>query len=164
MKAKKSPAPGNVAEIVARCFKPAGPKRSPATVDHATEVLEPELCNICRDLTAAQRMDMAETLQRWVNQLASSVAIADPRLLKLLPPPKVSRGFFLVNISQWQQDNLRALGRACGVPLRGMMDWAVRRVAADLRERIRLAKLLGVNPKARVPMIGACIPEVLARN
>ena len=119
-----------------------------ATLEEALEVLEPELRGICGGLNAAQRMDLAEKFLRWTDQLTYSVGIADPKLLRVLPPPRVPRGFFLVNLDAWSQTELRRMARACGFSLRGMVNWAVTRVGVELREKIRVAKLLGINPKA----------------
>jgi hypothetical protein len=113
----------------------------------ADAVLEPELRELCGELTPKQRMMTAEKFLRWVNQLTSSVQISNPELVKPLPPPKVPRGFFLVNCSEGQQEEMRRLARKCGDDLRGLINWAMIVVQCSLRERIRVAELAGVNPR-----------------
>jgi len=118
-----------------------------AKVDH-NDVLEDEVREICGDLSAKERLEVAEKFARWADQLFESAAQMNPDLAKSYsaPVPKVPRGFFLVNLAKWQENDLRKLARDCGVELRGALGWAITTVKINLRERVKLAKLLGVHP------------------
>lgn len=110
----------------------------------ADAVLEPELRELCGELSPEQRMRTAEKFLRWADQLTESVGMSKPDLVKPLPPPAVPRGFFLVNCAEWQQEEMRQLAHAVGANLRDLMGWAMVRVRCELRRRVELAALLGV--------------------
>lgn len=116
-------------------------------VPPADAVLEPELRELVFDLDAAQRAKTAEKFMRWADQLTQSVIVTNPDLIVLAPPPKVPRGFVLVNLAQWQQDEFRQLARECGVNLRDVLRWAIIHTRCKLKERIKLAETLGVHPR-----------------
>ena len=117
-----------------------------AAVKKADAVLEPELRELCDQLNGAQRRKTAEKFARWANQLVESVMVMEPGAIPLLPPPKVPRGFFLVNLPRSDQKELRALAREAGVPLNVVIRWAITRTRMELKERQRAARLLGVRP------------------
>jgi hypothetical protein len=119
-----------------------------AQLNQADAMLEPELRELCGELTPEQRNKTAKKFARWVDQLLASAALTHPELVATKPPPDVPRGFILVNLAKWQQDDLRELARECGADLRGVLGWAITTVKMELREKIRIAKLLGVDPKA----------------
>lgn len=113
----------------------------------ADAVLEPELRELCGELSPEQRMKTAEKFLRWVDQLTHSVSITNPGLVKVLPPPKVPRGFFLVNLAKWMQDRLRQAAYECGCVPRDVITLAVRGAVWELEEKVRVARLAGVSPR-----------------
>lgn len=116
-------------------------------VTKADAVLEPELRELVFDQDAVQRAKTAEKFMRWADQLTQSVIITNPDLVVMVPPPKVPRGFFLVNVSKHNLAEMRECARQCGVELRSMMYWAVIHVKSELQNKIKLAEQLGVKPK-----------------
>jgi hypothetical protein len=119
-----------------------------AKTDH-NAVLEDELREVAADFSAKKRLEMSETLARWADQLFESAMQINPKIVKPLPAPKVPRGFFLVNLAQWQQDDLREIGKQCsnGSSLQSLISWGITKVKVDLRERLKFAKLMGVKPQ-----------------
>jgi hypothetical protein len=118
-------------------------------------VLEPELRELCGELDAIQRAKTAEKFMRWANQLTESVVLMDPHLIPRLAPPKVPRGFFLLNLTKWEQDELKAVARAFGTELRHLLRWGVAHVKVELEEKRRLARIAGVAPTECWRFIGA---------
>lgn len=112
----------------------------------ADAILDPELRELCDHLDARARVKTAKKFQRWADHLTKSAMQLEPGIVPLIPPPKVPRGFFLVNISRREQEELRALARANHMPLRSAMKFAVLQEKRDLQERLRVAKLAGVSP------------------
>ena len=108
-------------------------------------VLEPELRELCDGLDAIQRCQTAEKFMRWANQLSESAMVMKPGIIPLVPPPKVSRGFFLVNLAQWQKDELKVLARDCGVDVRCVIGWAISKTKMQLEEKTRIALLAGIH-------------------
>ena len=127
-----------------------------AITERRDTVLEPALRARTANLNAAERVQLAQVLARWADQLAESAMLIDPDLVPMIPPPKVPRGFFLVNLSRRNQDNLRKLARANGVEFRTVMRWAITRTRMELEEKIRLAKLMGVAPRACWSLTEGC--------
>ena len=109
-------------------------------------VLEDDLRDICGDMSVAQRCKAARKFQRWAEQLVESAKQMDPKLAVPQPSRKVPRGFFLVNLAKWRQDDLRKLARECGVPLRNVIEWALRQTQMELQEKLKVAQLTGVKP------------------
>lgn len=108
--------------------------------------LEPELLELCSGMRAGDRAKTAEKFMRWVNQLTQSVGVLDPDLVPLVEPPQVPRGFFLLNLANWQQNQLRRLARECKVPLRSVLNWGIAHAQTMLESKIKVARLLGVAP------------------
>lgn len=120
--------------------------------DLADAVLEPELRELVFDQDAARRAKTAEKFMRWANQLTESVMISDPALIPQLPPPKVPRGFFLLCLAKWEQDELRDLARKCGLDLRSVIGYAIRQSKLDLLELERLKRQTGMEPHTALMM------------
>jgi hypothetical protein len=110
-------------------------------------VLEPELRELCGELTAIERAKTAEKFMRWADQLTRSAVLMDRDLVTRVPQPAVPRGFFLVNLAKWQREKLQRLARATGVDLRAVLNWALTKTRIELEERIRIAELAGVHPR-----------------
>ncbi|MBE0544005.1 MAG: hypothetical protein IH623_21895 [Verrucomicrobia bacterium] len=113
----------------------------------ADAVIEPELRELCGELTAAERMKTAEKFLRWVDQLTHSVSISNPGLLKVLPPPKVPRGFFLLNLAKDMQDRLRQAAHECGCVPRDVLYAAATSAVWELEEKVRVARLAGMRAR-----------------
>jgi hypothetical protein len=113
----------------------------------ANDLLEPELRELCSDLTATQRARAAAKFARWSDQLAHSALRLDANIMTLREPPMVKRGFFLLNIAGDRQRKMRALARQCGVPLRSVLGWSFTHAYQCLEEKVRLARTLGVSPR-----------------
>lgn len=108
-------------------------------------VLEPELRELCGELSAIERAQAAEKFLRWADQLTLSAM--QMGIVLPVKPEKVSRGFVAVNLSAWQQSELRKMARRCGWSLRGVLRWGVLSAMGMLEDHLRVAKLANVSPK-----------------
>jgi tRNA(Phe) wybutosine-synthesizing methylase Tyw3 len=108
------------------------------------EFLETELKEVAADWSVEKRLNMSRKLARWAEQLFESAVLINPALSELYSPPDVPRGFFLVNLAKWQQNNLQKLARECGVNLRSAISWAITRTRIDLEARKKLSQLTGM--------------------
>ena len=105
--------------------------------------MEPELRELCDHLNARDRVKAAKKFQRWVDQLTKSAIIMEPGLVPLIPPPKVPRGFFLVNLASYRRKEMQALARSQGVTVPMMMQWAMSSIENEMKERARVAEMSG---------------------
>ncbi len=60
--------------------------------------------------------------------------------------PKIPRGFFMINLSEWEKKELRKLSRECGIELRNSLKRTLHNTQADLRCWARVKRLTGKNP------------------
>jgi hypothetical protein len=116
----------------------------PATID-PNSVIDDEALNFIRDLNAVERAKFAQKLAMWAEQCFQSAVLMNPRLGKTKPVPKVPKAFFLVNLPQWEKDEMRRMARECGVQLRSVFRWAVSDVREHLKEMHRITKLTGLS-------------------
>jgi hypothetical protein len=116
-------------------------------VEQRDAVLEPELRELCCETDAIQRAKLAQKFMRWADQLTDSVAVTDPELIPMVPPPKVPRGFFLINLALWRREKIEALAKECGYDLRSVIGWAITQTREKLESQRDLARLLGVHPQ-----------------
>jgi hypothetical protein len=98
-------------------------------------------------VSALERCKAAGKFARWSDQLAASATHLNPNIMPLREPPVVKRGFFLVNIAEYRQRELRSLARECGVSLRTVLGWSFTRAYARLKEKVRMARRLGVSAR-----------------
>jgi hypothetical protein len=117
-----------------------------ATATKGNAVLEPELRELCGDLDAVERARTAEKFMRWADQLTESAMRMQPGIIPMVPPPKVPRGFFLLNLRASEQNRLRALAQASGCELRNLLRWAITTVELQMEDRARVATALGIEP------------------
>lgn len=109
----------------------------------------------CRGLSAREREKLARKYQKWVNQLTESAIALDPETVPRVPPPKVPRGFFLVNMSRYQRAEWKALlRRTPGMYLPMVLQWAIHTTIIRARERVNLAELTGISPHDCYKFIG----------
>ena len=107
-------------------------------LDAIKAILEPELLQIAAGWSAAKRLAVAKEFQRWAHQLNESAGVVNP-------PPKISKGFVMVNLDTWQQKELRELARESGQELRGMLRHALTLVYEQLKETVRVKRVTGLN-------------------
>lgn len=119
-----------------------------APLKQSDAVLEPELRELCGELDAIQRAKTAEKFMRWADQLTESAMRMDPKLIPLVPPPKVPRGFILVNLAKWREEKIRALAKEFGCDLRSVLGWAITTTWMDLEEKLKIARMVGISPRA----------------
>ena len=79
--------------------------------------------------------------------MTESAIRMEPGIVPLIPPPKVPRGFILINLSGWDQDKLRSLAQENGVELRSVLRWAITQTRTLLDEKIQVAKLAGISAR-----------------
>ena len=115
-------------------------------------VIEEEALNIIRGLNAAERAKFAQKLARWAEQCFESAVLMNPELGKAKPAPKVPRAFFLVNLAQWEKDDMQRMARECGLELRGVLRWAFGHVHQELKDMHRITKLTGLSPTEHWPL------------
>ena len=117
------------------------------TLHESDGILEPELFDLCGELSATERVKAAQKFMRWADQLTDSAMLLDLALVPMVPSPKVPRGFLLVNYAKWQQDQLRALAHECGYNLSTVLRWALTKVQHELQEKIHVARKAGIAPR-----------------
>ena len=63
--------------------------------------------------------------------------------------PKIPRGFVLVNMSTWQQEEMRALARESGQELRSVLRQALNDVLSRLKDHVCIQRITGLTPSDR---------------
>ena len=58
-------------------------------------------------------------------------------------PPKIPKGFVLVNLSTWEQEELRSLARECGIKLSDAFRWALFSTRQQLKEDAEIKRKTG---------------------
>lgn len=58
---------------------------------------------------------------------------------------KIPKGLVMVNLSTWEQKEMRKLARECGLELRCVLRNALCHVFTELREQSRVKRLTGFN-------------------
>ena len=112
----------------------------------ANLLLDPDIREIVGHLNAKQRLAVIEKFVRWSEQLYESALLMNPKIVEPKPAPKIPPGFFLLNLSKWQQDELRELAKECGVNLRTAINMGVISTQVKLRKEVEIARKMGIKP------------------
>ena len=123
----------------------SSPQNQTAPAGSADDCLDPEIKDIVSRCSVKTRLMMAEDMIRHAHQIQQSVAIMTGK--PLATPgnaPKIPKGFVLVNLSTWEQKELRGLARECGIELRCALKYALFQMSQDLKEQVRIKRLTGL--------------------
>jgi len=113
----------------------------------ANSQLEPELLEIAAAWSAKKRLAVAKKFLRWSSQLKASTP-GENRA------PKIPRGYVLVNLSSWEQKDMRNLARECGYDLRSVLRWALNDIRSLLKAKVDIKQKTGMDYCAQARFFG----------
>jgi hypothetical protein len=92
------------------------------------------------------RMDSPEDQLKFAADLDFIAEIIRQQNGVLKSKPKIPRGFVLVNLSTWQQEEMRNLARESGQQLRSVLRQSLTDVLSRLKDHVRVQRLTGLKP------------------
>lgn len=104
--------------------------------------LDPQLAETIAGMPVEDQLRLAARLQGWANQIYRKHGRSAPTA-----PRKAPRGFFMVNIAQWRERDMRSVARAFGVDLRKLIGWGVTARYDSLKDDLALAQRFGLEPR-----------------
>jgi len=104
--------------------------------------------------SAARRIKIARQLEGEAAALYASAFEMRPQLKRPAPPKKIPKAFFLLRMVRSEQDELRRLANSCGIDLRSALDWAVRNMRWNLKEKARIRLLTGMSLPEQAHLLG----------